>query len=320
MNSLSATELKVLNNLSKVQNSSVALGDKIQSLIDVSGKSGTPVNAVNSTVTLSVTGVCIDGETFSIGSDTYEFLADDAQTKTADTNIGVNIVAKTEKATVTLTVDTQPTSGDTMVLDAKTYIFVPVGTANHDGEISIGTTLAEAQAAIVAAINGSDNVNTKHPSVSAAAFATNACVITANIGGTSGNTIASTETFAAATNVFSGVKLSSGTNCTAANTATAIIAAINGNTNSKVSAAAGTGNNVTVTAKTAGQEGNSISVSETMANASFGTNVVSLSGGVDGTVAPDTQFYADTSYLYVCVGGNSVSGKNWRRVSLGAAY
>ena len=320
MNALTQNELRVLDNLSKVHDKSVELGQKLQEIIGASGETGTPVNAVNALATLAVSGVCVDGETFTVGTDTYEFLADDAQTKTAPDNIAINIVSKTGKATGTLTIATQPTSGDTITIGSKTYIFVPVGTANSDGEISIGASLSDAQDAVTAAVNGTDSVNTKHPSVSISAFSANAATITALVGGTAGNSIATTETFAAADNVFSAATLASGTNCTTANTAAAIIAAVNANTDLVVDASAGSSNNVILTAKIAGVSGNSISVSETMANATFGVDVAALSGGVDGTVAAGTKFMFDNSYMYVCPTGNTVSQKNWRRVSIGSAY
>ena len=320
MNALTATELKVLNNLSQVHNPAVSLGAKLQEIIGVSGETGTPVNAVAAKVTLGITGVCVDGETFTIDGATYEFLADAAQSKTAPTNIAVDITSKTVKASGTLTVDTQPTNGDTLTIGAKTYIFVPVGTANADGEISIGADLAGAQEAIVAAINGTDGHNTANTSATAGAFAANASTITALIGGTVGNAIATTETFTAGTNIFAAATLGTGTNCTAANTALAVIAAVNANSASKVTASAGTGNDVLLTADTAGVVGNAIAVSDTMANAAFADAATALSGGVDGTVASGMKIMVDATYMYVCLNGNTTAENNWRRVSLGSAY
>ena len=320
MNALTATELKVLNNLSQVHNPAVSLGAKLQEIIGASGETGTPVNAVAAKVTLGITGVCVDGETFTIDGATYEFLADAAQSKTAPTNIAVDITSKTVKASGTLTVDTQPTNGDTLTIGAKTYIFVPVGTANADGEISIGADLAGAQEAIVAAINGTDGHNTANTSATAGALAANASTITALIGGTVGNAIATTETFTAGTNIFAAATLGTGTNCTAANTALAVIAAVNANSASKVTASAGTGNDVLLTADTAGVVGNAIAVSDTMANAAFADAATALSGGVDGTVASGMKIMVDATYMYVCLNGNTTAENNWRRVSLGSAY
>lgn len=320
MNPLSVTELRVLNSMSKIRDADVKLGDILANIIGASCETGTPVNAVNASVVFGITGVCIDGETFTIGDDTYEFLADAAQSKTVATNIGINITSKTVNASGTLTVDTQPTNGDTFTIGAKTYIFVPVGTANADGEVSIGADLAEAQAAIIAAINGSDGHNSANPLVTAAAFAANISTITALIGGTIGNTIPTTETFTTVTNIFAATTLGSGTNCTAANTALVVIAAVNANVNSDVTAEAGTGTNVVLTADIAGIIGNAIAVSATMANAAFADAATTLIGGINGTIASGMKFMADISYMYFCPSGNTMADKNWRRVSLGSAY
>ena len=320
MTNLTNTELKVLNNLSRVMNPDVLLGNKLQEIIECVGETGTPVNAVAAKATLNITGVAVDGETLTIGTDVYEFLADVAQTKTSPSHLPINISSKTVSATGSLTVDTQPTSGDTMTIGAKTYIFVPAGTANSAGEISIGTDLATAQANILAAISGTDGVNETHPLVTTSVFEANVCTITALIGGTVGNSIATTETFTAGTNVFAAATLGSGTNCTAVNTALAVIAAINANANSVVTASAGTGNDVLMTADVAGTVGNNISVADTMANAAFAASATKLAGGVNGTVATGTKFMVDATYLYVCLAGNTTAQANWRRVSLGSAY
>jgi hypothetical protein len=119
---------------------------------------GTPVNAVNATKTLTISGAVADSETVSIGSDVYEFLADTAQSKTAETNIAVDITASTTKAQGTLTVDTNPTLNDTMTIGTTVYTFVENPPLNA-GEIAIGTDVEATQINIVAAINGTDGVN-----------------------------------------------------------------------------------------------------------------------------------------------------------------
>lgn len=326
MNNLTATEKKLLNNLTQVRNPSVLLGDKLQAVIDAVGVDGTPVNAVAASKSLAVTGVVIDGETVTInnpavsGTDVYEFLTDAAQTKTAPTNIAVNIAASAVKASGTLTMDTQPTAGDTITIGTKTYIFVPVGTANHDGEISIGADLAAAKLALVAAINGTDGVNTAVPGVSAAAFSGNTCAITALVGGTAGNSIATTETFTAASNVFAAATLGSGADCTAANAITALVSAITASDTQGVGAADGTGDTVDLTADVAGTIGNNILISETMANAAFTGGATKLAGGVDGTVSNGTKLMVDDTYLYVSLGANTTADANWRRISVGNVY
>ena len=114
---------------------------------------GTPVNAVAGTAVLTIDGVAIHGETATIGDNVYEFAADAGQTVT-EGNIAVDITAVATASQGTLTIDTQPTAGDTMTIGTKVYTFVPAGTANADGEVSIGADLAAALIIIVEAIDG----------------------------------------------------------------------------------------------------------------------------------------------------------------------
>ena len=326
MTALTAAELLNFNNLSQLHNAGTRLGDKINEIIDQIGAEGTPVNSANATKTLTLTGVVIDGETVTIdnpavaGSNVYEFLADAAQTKTSPSNIAVNITAHTTKSTGTVTMDTQPTAGDKVVIGGRAYTFVPVGTNTAPGEVSVGANLAGAQAALVAAINGTDGINSHHPSVSAGNFAANACTITALVGGTAGNSIGTAESFTAETNVFAAVALGSGADCSAANAITALVAAITASDTQGVGAEDGAGDTVVLTADTAGAAGNNIVIGETLANATFAGDAVKLSGGVNGTVAKLGKMLLDASYLYVCIADNTIAGKNWRRISVGSAY
>lgn len=107
----------------------------------------------------------------------------------------------------TLTLDTQPTAGDTMTIGNKTYTFTADGTASADGEIDVGADLADCKTLIPAAINGSDGINTAHTQVTAGAFSGDDMVITATTKGVAGDLLATTETFTAGTNVFDDVTL-----------------------------------------------------------------------------------------------------------------
>jgi len=314
---LTAKEVKVLNDLSRENDLEVKLGDLLdaRSVPDF----GTPVKGVAASKALAVTGVVIDGETVTInnpaksGTDVYEFLGDATQSKTSPGNIAVNIEPNTVHGLVTLTVDVQPTVGDTMTIGTKVYTFVPVGTAEADGEIEIGDDLAEAQGNIEDAINGDDGVNTAHSAVFCSNFASDDAVITALVGGTAGN-IASTETFTAGTNVFSSATLVTGANCSAANAITALVAAVTAHDTQDVGAVDGAGDTIDFTADDMGVAGNSIAVGETMANGAFTAGATTLSGGVDGTPVSNAKLMVDASYLYVYM------GTDWRRISLGAAY
>lgn len=324
MNKLTTKERRIFNNLSRVHSPSVSLGEKIQEIISaIPSTQGSPINAVAAKDILSVTGVVVHGETVtinnpdSIATDVYEFLADDAQTPTDLTNIPVDISTFATKATGTLTVDTQPLAGDTLTIGLKPYTFVADGAEAVDGDISVGLDLAGARLAIVAAINGTDGINEAHPLVRAADFVVANCVITALVGGTLGNAIATTENFNALTNVFAANKLGTGTDCPAANAIAQLVSAITEFDTQGVTAAAN-GATVVLTAAVAGVLGNDIDALETMANGSFATPT--LLGGVDGTVAPVGTVMVDASWFYVAIAKNTISDANWRRIAVGTVY
>jgi len=102
----------------------------------------------------------------------------------------------------TLTVDTVPTATDTMTINTTVYTFVAVGALTNPGDIEIGLNAIEAQENITAAIEGTDGVNTAHTTVNIAAWSSDAAVLEYYIHGTAGNSIVTTETFTAGTNVF----------------------------------------------------------------------------------------------------------------------
>lgn len=172
-----------------------------------------------------------DGETVTIGADVYEF---DTHTVAAITagRIRVDVSGgSTVAAQGTLTVDTLPTAGDTMTIGNTTYTFVASGDFDTAGEIPIAAgDLAATKVSIVDAINGDDGVNTANAEASAAAFVGNDCVLTALQPGTAGNSVDTTETFTAGTNVFDAATLgttTAGVDPTAGEASDALIAAIN---------------------------------------------------------------------------------------------
>lgn len=289
-------------------------------------ETGTPVNARYARRALTFAGVVAAGDTLTIdnpavaGTDIYEFVSNAAKTVSTEGNIAVDIEASTEKAIGTLTMDTQPTSGDTMTLGTKVYIFVPAGTATADGEVSIGTGLATAQTGLVEAINGTDGVNTPHPEISAGAFVTDACVLTAINGGAEANLLATTETFTAGTNVFAAATLLGGTSCSATNAAIALTTAV-GATATQGAGVSRTDAVLTFYAEVSGVAGNSISLTEDITNATFSDGTtVTMTTGLDGTVGVAGQVLFDATYLYVCTADNTIVDENWRRIAVGSAY
>jgi hypothetical protein len=109
----------------------------------------------------------------------------------------------------TLTVDTTPTATDTMVIGATTFTFVAVGAGANPGDIEVGLNALEAQENITAAIEGTDGYNTAHATVEIDTpwSASNDLILRAKNHGVAGDSIATTETFTAGTNVFDAVTL-----------------------------------------------------------------------------------------------------------------
>lgn len=115
--------------------------------------------------------------------------------------------AEAIKPTGVLTLDTQPTANDTITIGGVVYTFKVSATVA--GDIARGADLAAAKVNLVAAING-DSLNAANPYVVAAAFISNNMTITARVAGTAGNSVATTETFTAGTNVFANTTLTGG--------------------------------------------------------------------------------------------------------------
>lgn len=124
---------------------------------------------------------------------------------------GFNVfVSNNLPTSVTLTMDTNPTAGDTFTIDGVTGTWVANGTAAAAGELSIGANVAASKLILVDFLNGAgtpgastyievataDRDTLVNDAVSCAAFSGDDAVITGH------NLLGATETFTAATNVF----------------------------------------------------------------------------------------------------------------------
>lgn len=300
----------------------LALADSALQSGDIRLPEGTPTNAKAAAVVMTIDGVAVHGEKVEIGDEVFQFAADDAQT-VDDGAIHVDIEDNTTKSTGTLTVDTLPDLGDKFAIGPEgeeiEYTIVPAGTANAEGEIPLGGSLPDTQANIVAAINGTDDVGIPNPYVSAGNFDNNVSPITALVGGTAGDAIKTTSNFTTGTNKFAAGTLGSGVDCAKADAKTALITAIEAESDI-VGAQSGEGDTLTITAKTTGAAGDAIEISTDMANGSFAEDATKLSGGSDGTLGEKGQTYVDSTGLYVCVAANTEEGTNWRKIDLGSAY
>ena len=116
-----------------------------------------------------------------------------------DEGTPVNAVA----AQGVLTIATKATVGDTFTIDTTTYTFVAEDATPTAGQLKIGSDVAGTKTNVLAALKGTDSINTAHATVTpATAWSTNDLTLTAATAGVAGNAIATTETFAAEGNVF----------------------------------------------------------------------------------------------------------------------
>ena len=313
---LTSVERRVLNNVSMEQNANVKLGEIISEILD-NVQPGTPVNAEYAVAILGVESIS-HGETLTIGDDIYEVTArEDAVV--AEGHIAIPIYDISTPATGALTMAVQPTAGDTITIGEKTYIFVPNGTDTADGEVSIGVDLTGAQAALVAAVNGTDEFNSQNEDVKMAAFVADVATLEAIVAGVYGNTITTTSTFTSASNLFSGLTLINGADGSDSDAIDRIAVVVRANGTQGVDAEANDEDG-TVAFFALGEEANAIEVSTTMSNGGFSNGATSLSGGVNATESSTVRLMVDRDYLYVCTAPNTIAESNWRRISLGDPY
>lgn len=98
-----------------------------------------------------------------------------------------------------LQIKTAPVAGETFTVEGKVFTFTATPTIN--GHVGTGT-LAQSQTNIVAAINGTDGINTAHTLVVAQAFVANTCVVSSKVVRDTGTVLATAETFAAVDNIW----------------------------------------------------------------------------------------------------------------------
>lgn len=114
----------------------------------------------------------------------------------------------------TLTMDTEPSDGDTITIGTITYRFKTTLATAED--ILTGDGLSAVQARLVGVVNGSGvsagvdyyaGTTTPHTTVLAYDFSSNDAVFEARTNGTAGNSTVTTETFTAGTNVWDAATL-----------------------------------------------------------------------------------------------------------------
>ena len=102
------------------------------------------------------------------------------------------------RSTATVTIAAQPTAGDTVTIDSKTYTFQTAPITDVDGNVAIGASLAATQSNLVNAVNGTGTPGTTTYAASTlpngyasmSGFAGNSSTVTADASGAEGNLVA----------------------------------------------------------------------------------------------------------------------------------
>ena len=224
----------------------------------------------------------------------------------------IDITATADKSVGTLTLTGALTANDQVLLGATTYTAVGNSTTITAGTFQIGSGSAGAIINLIAAINGTDGVNTANASATAAGGIGATLVATAKIGGVAGDTIASTDpTDAASKMSWGATTLASGAATTQSEAVTAIALAMNNR--AAFGAVDGAGDTVVVTHTLHGTTHNGYGFTETSDHI---TNA-QTTAGVAGTEGLAGAQYEDDGYLYTCTSATAANDAyTWKKVGL----
>jgi len=123
--------------------------------------------------------------------------------------------AEVANATGTYTLAVLPTAGDTYTIGGTVYTWRAA--ASVAGDVTIGGAVATSKTNIVAAINGTDGLNSPNPCVLAANFVANVMTLTSRVAGVgasgppqTGNSITTTQTMTSGSNTVQQATLAGG--------------------------------------------------------------------------------------------------------------
>ena len=325
---------KIINDAvttAKIANLNVTVG-KLATTLNLTGKvvslpNATPVNAVAAAGTLTLVGDVEDGETFIIGTETYEFDTDSVVT---GANIAIDVSAHATASQATLTVTggaSQIADADTVTLDdgganEKIYTFKTTLTPT-EGEVLIGLSDTAALLNLLNAINHTGTPDTDyscaaaHPTVVGSFSDATTLVVTAFTPGTAGDSIATAENAAELSWNGNLGTTTAGVDCTAALADGVIVTDVTAGSAIVVATQAG-GTTVLITMLVKGVAGNAItSDADLVANAAFGaTELGDTVAGVDGTVGAALQIVADATNIYIATAANTIADANWTKLVL----
>lgn len=292
------------------------------------------LGGTKATAKISFTGPVANGQTVTIGNTVYEFDTD-AGSSVGDGNVRVDVVAdQTAVAAAAALITAITGDANAVVTAAADGVQAVDVTALYPGvygnDIAVSTTCLNASwntAELTAGANcsGADAatalilaIDAEFATLEAVTGGAGICHVDAvaagAFDGSAGNAVDVAEACANAV----WTEFAGGSDCTAAEAIVALAAAITADDVSQVSAVDGNGDTLVATAKVRGTAGNALTTTDSCANAGWGAGA--LAGGVNGTVGTNNQTMVDNSYVYYCIGTNTIADANWRRISLGTAY
>lgn len=289
-----------------------------------------PVNAVAASKLLTIGTNPIESATVTIGAVPYKFR--------------VAIGAGAASSKVLTSDNTELTDGDTVTIGSTVYRFKDTMTQAYDVKRD-GTTADTTLGNLIKAINATGTEGVEyfagtliHPTVSAGTLSAHAFTASAKTFGFAGNSIAIAEnsshlSWAGGATALSGgidpesandVLIGGTTEISIDNLVLAITAGAGEGTNygtgtvvnPLVTAVKASASTMTATNLIKGVIGNATAIAETLANGSWASGDLFLTGGINGTVGVKNEIRLDDTNLYICTAVNTIADANWKKLVL----
>lgn len=320
-------------NASDIADNSVT-NDKLANPLTLEGISlfddTAPVNAVAASKLLTIGTNPINQATVSLGGVPYRFMS---------------VLGNGVAATGTLTFNSElPHDGNTVILGSQTYIFKTALSAGPTvpNEILIEATVTLTIDNLVSALEGTAGEGTKYSvgtlsqgMITTSKASADTFLVTYDSVGFLGNQYDTLGTLTHATwgaNTLTGgidaqaandVLIGNDTQASIDNLVLAITAGADTSkygtgtvVNPLATAVKASASTMTATNKIKGIIGNSTAIAETLADGSWASGALFLTGGTDGTVGVKNEIRLDATNMYLCTAVNTIAGANWKKLVL----
>lgn len=239
------------------------------------------LSAIPSSGVLRVAAAVQDGETVTIGNQTYEVVSDGGAVSGDNLPVDLTGSVTADKATSTLTASGNASTTEIVTIGTTVYQIIATPAAAYD--VQLGASAADTLANLAAAIMANGTPGTEyfagtlaHPDVIVTAFDATTIDVEAKVAGTAANTIDTTTTVSDF--AWTGTDLAGGVDPTAAEFTTAFTAAVN-SYGGPVDAFRANANAVIVT----DDQGRTLGTTETLAGSNNVWGAATLLGGTTGS-------------------------------------